>query len=87
MHRRKEEAARAGSRGGEGSNQHSYDNTTDAMAQSRCTSMPGRRGSAEQLVVQLLIFDIAGAAAEPYTPVRARRMAKTAVRGGGRADR
>ena len=38
-------------------------------------------------VEQLLFFDIAGAAAEPYTPARARRRAKAALGGEGRADR
>ena len=87
MHLRNKDAARPGSRGGNGSNQHSYDTTTDARAQSRCTSMPRRRVSTGQLVVQLLFFDIAGAAAEPYPPARTRRRAHAAAGGGGRADR
>ena len=85
MHHRNKDAARLGSEGGEGSNHHSYGTTTDARAQSRCTSMTGRRVSTGQPVVQLLFFDIAGAAAEPYTPARARRSAKAAA-GEGRAQ-
>lgn len=74
-------AARLGSDGGERINRLSYISTASAAAQSRHMSTCSAR------VEQLLFFDIAGAAAEPYPPARARRRAKAALGGEGRADR
>ena len=83
-----EQAARLGSEGGEGS-KHADCATAEVAAQPRgnMAPVPSRRGSTRPRVEQLLLFDIAGAATEPYPPARARRRAKAAVGGEGRADR
>ena len=66
MHHRKAEAARVGSRGGERINQPSHCTTADIAAQPRCTSLPDRRATTKQRAVQLRIFALDGAWAEPY---------------------
>ena len=77
-------AARAGSRGGVNSHQLLNINTTGLPAQPRCTSMPGHGASTEQRVVQLRLFPIDGAWAEPYVARANSKAAKAVGRGGRR---
>ncbi len=52
--------------------QHAYTNTADLSAQPRCTSMPDRLATTKQRAVQLRLFALDGAWAEPYVPARAK---------------
>ena len=63
-----EEAARPGSRGGEGIDQRAYNNMTAPAAQHRCTTMPDQGAARKERVEQLRLFSIDGAWTEPYTP-------------------
>ena len=60
-------AARPGSRGGEGLDQHVYNNMTAPAAQHRCTTMPGQGATTERRVVQLRLFTPDGAVIESLT--------------------
>lgn len=92
MNHRKESAARPGSKGGNGSNQHINANTTAPAAQPRM-SMPDRRdwrdrrATMKQRAVQLRLFAVDGAGREPYTSsARAgNNVATSAAAGEGRA--
>ena len=62
-----ENAARPGSRGGEGIDQRPYNNMTAPAAQLRCTPMPGQGAITERRVVQLRLFTPDGAVIESLT--------------------
>ena len=59
-------AARPGSRGGEGIDQHAYNNMTAPAAQFRCTPMPGQGAASGQRAVQLRLFTPDGAVIESH---------------------
>lgn len=66
---------------------YAHTNTTDVSAQPRCTSLPDRRATTKQRAVQLRIFALDGAWAEPYVPARAGNdAAMSAAAGEGRAQ-
>lgn len=68
--------------------QHAYNNMTAPAAQPRCTSLPDRRATTKQRAVQLRIFALDGAWAEPYVACAKRNKAATsAAAGEGRAGR
>ena len=66
-----ENAARPGSRGGEGIDQRPYNNMTAPAAQLRCTPMPGQGAITEQRAEQLRLFALDGVLSEPYVPAHA----------------
>ena len=67
---------------------YAHTNTTDVSAQPRCTSLPDRRATTKQRAVQLRIFALDGAWAEPYVACAKRNKAATsAAAGEGRAGR
>ena len=83
VHTGNEEAARLGSWGGEGTDQHEYDNTTASAAQPRCTPMPVHGAARKERVEQLRLIPLDGAWAEPYTPfARARNNVATSAAAG-----
>jgi len=81
-------AARLGSGGGEGTNQHKYNNMASSAAQLRCTPMPDWRGSKGQGPMQLRLIELDGAWNEPYVPTRVENdAAMSAATREGRAGR
>lgn len=64
-------AARLGSGGGEGPDQHLYNNMTAPAAQHRCMTMPDQGANTERRVEQLRLFALDGVLSEPYVPARA----------------
>ena len=81
-------AARPGSEGGNGSNQQIHNNTAGQATQPRCTKVSGWRSGTRQHPIQMRLFALDGAWAEPYVPARAGNdAAMSAAAGEGRAGR
>lgn len=83
MNHWKTKAARAGSTGGDNSLQLLYTNTTGRPAQPH-VSLPDRRATTNQRAVQLRLFALDGAWAEPYIARANSKAAKAVGRGGRR---